>query len=305
MPNVDPPRWTEDDFEEARTAAIEVFRRERMEEDLGAYSDQFDQARDRVAELLELTVDLTQIEDNALDIVASPDMLEALRYLAGPPISLDDLKVLADTNTVVRSRLASEPWRAAACIETIMLGIDRNRFPWVSEERDPDAAEREAAIISTAALIAQRRTMTSRANESKDAQEQATAAALVGAGFHQVAPRTINTFTDAPSPGQFCHESMFGGRKADLVVRLWDGRGMPIECKVSNSSTNSVKRLNNDAAVKATHWLQQFGTSQTVPTAVLAGVFKVHNLVNAQSDGLTIFWAHDLDRLVDFVNSTR
>ena len=56
---------------------------------------------------------------------------------------------------------------------------------------------------------------------------------------------------------------MFGGRKADFVVCLYDGRKMPLECKVSNSSTNSVKRLNNDAAVKAVRWIQGFGTAQT------------------------------------------
>ena len=98
---------------------------------------------------------------------------------------------------------------------------------------------------------------------------------------------------------------MFGDRKADLVVRLYDGRLMPIECKVSNSATNSVKRLNNDAAVKAEAWLKQFGTLQTVPTAVLSGVFKRHNLVQAQEAGLTIYWAHDLQPLGDFILSDR
>ena len=74
---------------------------------------------------------------------------------------------------------------------------------------------------------------------------------------------------------------------------------------MSNSATNSVKRLNNDAAVKAKAWIKQFGTLQTVPTAVLAGVFKKHNLVQAQDAGLTIFWSHDLSPLERFVNSTK
>ena len=50
---------------------------------------------------------------------------------------------------------------------------------------------------------------------------------------------------------------------------------MPLECKVSNSSTNSVKRLNNDAAVKAETWRQDFGTVPIVPAAVLSGVYKL------------------------------
>ena len=44
---------------------------------------------------------------------------------------------------------------------------------------------------------------------------------------------------------------MLGTRKADVLVGLHDRRLMPIEAKVSNSFTNSIKRLNNDAAVKA------------------------------------------------------
>jgi hypothetical protein len=81
---------------------------------------------------------------------------------------------------------------------------------------------------------------------------------------------------------------------------------MPIEAKVSNSSTNSVKRLNNDAAVKARQWTQEFGTSNVVPSAVLGGVFKIHNLRSAQdSDHLTIFWAHSLDAMVQFIDSTK
>jgi hypothetical protein len=79
---------------------------------------------------------------------------------------------------------------------------------------------------------------------------------------------------------------------------------MPIECKVSNSSTNSVKRLNNDAAVKAGSWRTDFGLRQVVPTAVLSGVYKLHNLLDAQERGLTLFWAHDLNRLTDWLART-
>ena len=98
---------------------------------------------------------------------------------------------------------------------------------------------------------------------------------------------------------------MFGTRKADFAIGLWDGRKMPLECKVSNSSTNSIKRLNNDAAVKAGIWIDEFGTAQTVPAAMLSGVFKLRNLEDAQRRGLAIFWAHDLEPFIDWIESTR
>ncbi len=98
---------------------------------------------------------------------------------------------------------------------------------------------------------------------------------------------------------------MLGERKADFIVGLWDYRIMAIECKVSNSSTNSVKRLNNDAAVKAEIWYRHFGTKQIVPTAMLSGVYKIHNLMNAQNAGLTLFWAHALSELTEWIEATK
>jgi hypothetical protein len=302
MPLVVPPVWTDAQLEAARLVAIGLFRVERMSEVLDPYVDAYELTRQAVAQLLELTVDLSDLTQSVAITTDAP-MLQALRYLAGPPISEDDLKTLADLNTLNANRLTANPDWAKLLVETVMLGLDPTRFPWVADNRPPTDEERETAIVATSVLIAQRRLMTNRANESKDAQEKATAACLIATGFTQVPPRQIDTFTDAPDPGEFCHESLFGGRKADLVVRLLDGRCMPIECKVSNSSTNSVKRLNNDAAVKATQWLEKFGSSQTVPSAVLAGCFKRHNLSNAQERGLTLWWAHDLAQLVTFVNA--
>jgi XamI restriction endonuclease len=75
-------------------------------------------------------------------------------------------------------------------------------------------------------------------------------------------------------------------------------------CKVSNSSTNSVKR-HNDAVVKAGIWTREFGTAQTVPAAMLSGVFKRHNLEQAQDSGLTLFWAYAPDTFLEWIKRTR
>ncbi len=80
---------------------------------------------------------------------------------------------------------------------------------------------------------------------------------------------------------------------------------MPLECKVSNSSTNSVKRLNNDAAVKAGSWIDDLGSNHVVPVAVLSGVYKLRNLVDAQNRGLTLFWAHNLASMIDWIEKTK
>lgn len=306
MTPLSPPRWSDEQFENDRRKAIRIFQRHRMQEPLEQYLDAFDVARDAVEALLESTVDLTALRSTAVDVLVDQGFLPAVRYLAGPPISEDDLKTLADDASLTPSKLRSNPGMAERVIDVVLLGIDRERFPWLSESREPTEPERQAAVVATAALLAQRSVMTSRANESKEEQEQAVKDRLVAAGFIEVERRTIRNMSDAPNIGTFCGESPFGSRKADVVVRLHDGRIMPTEAKVSNSSTNSVKRLNNDAAVKARRWTQEFGTSNVVPAAVLGGVFKLHNLRSAQdSDNLTIFWAHDLDAMARFIADTK
>ncbi len=304
MATISPPSWSDDELELDRRAAITKFREERLQEPLEQYLELFDKYTGIFEDLLEATVDLTQLSLANLEVLTDPNLLEALRYLAGPPISADDLKILTDAS-LAPSRLMKNPDMAQRVVETVLMALDRRRFPWVSEGREPEEAEREAAALASAALLATQRTSTSRRSESKKAQEKAVADALLDAEFEEVAPTPIVTLPDAPEKGQFCWETQFGTRKADFVVGLWDGRKMPIECKVSNSSTNSVKRLNNDAAAKAKKWIQEFGTAQTVPVAVLSGVFKAHNLKSAQEDGLALFWAYKLEALLSWIESTR
>jgi hypothetical protein len=308
-----PPVWDRKRLLLDLATAQARFRKQRMEEPLEAYLEAFDECQGLVADLLEASVDLTELESAALDILTNTDLFNVFRYLAGPPISSDDLSVVAEA-TFSRKQLEANPEMVARLVDTIRLGLDRRRFPWVAEEREPTEEEKAAAILASAAMLAHSRVGTSRRNESKREQEELVESALLGAGLKQVETRSIPMLNKAPGPGQFCRESVLGphhkdekvrGRKADIIVGLWDGRVMPIECKVSNSAVNSVKRLNNDAAVKAETWFRDFGQIQVVPTAVLSGVYNIGNLVNAQERGLTLFWAHDLKKLINWIQKTK
>lgn len=298
------PRWTSQQLQADADLASGAFRAERMGEPLERYAEEYEKRRDAFDELVEKTIDLTRLTEMASEVLTEPGTLEVVRYLSGPPISEDDLKVVAEAS-LAKSRLLSEPEMARRVIETVIMGLDSRRFPWLREGRTPTEAEREAAAIATASLIASQAVHTSRRTAGGAALEQAVAARLEMGGMLRVPARAIRTLDDAPAVGEFCGESMFGNRKADLVVRLYDKRVLALECKVSNSSTNSIKRLNNDAATKAVEWLGAFGALQCVPGAVLAGVFKLKNLEDAQAAGLTIFWAHNLDALWNFVESTK
>lgn len=299
------PVWSDARLEADRTKAIAEFRDERLTEPLEAYLEVFESYRDAFDELLETTVDLTQLADNAVDILTDARFLEAVRYLAAPPMSSDDLTTLADAPSLSAKVIKADPELAQRIIATVLDGLDRRRFPWFTEGREATEQERASAVLASTALLATQRVNTDRRSKAKKAQELSVAEHLIAAKFKQVSTRTAHTLGAAPKPGEFCGESQLGDRKADILVGLWDGRIMPMECKVSNSATNSIKRLNNDAAVKASYWRRAFGDGQVVPVAVMSGVFNLLNLCQAQEAGLTLFWAHDLDEMSGWIKKTK
>jgi hypothetical protein len=302
---IEPPQWDEDRLRADREEAIQIFRRERLQEPLEAYLETFDRYQALFEDLLETTLDLTALSKHGLEVLEDERTLEAFRYLAGPPISRDDLLTVAEVSSLNKRKLQTDEKLVARIVELVLIALDRRRFPWISEDREPLEKESYAAIVASAALVASQRTSTARRHEGKKAQEQQVENALLKAGLKKVPTRPIASLTKAPGPGEFCGESQLGSSKADFVIRLWDDRVLPLECKVSNSALNSVKRLNREAAAKAESWKRDFGETQVVPTAVISGVFKLEKLVDAQRRGLTLFWAHRIDVMISWIRQTK
>ena len=303
---VPPIRWTSEQLQADRTTAIATFRRQRLEEPVETYGELFDEERAVIEDLLESTVDLSQLSEETLAILSDRDLQDAFRYLAGPPISQDDLKTLVDTDSLSPMRLRNDPELVRRIFEIVRDSLDRRRFPLVAEGREPEPAERDAAILATAALAAMRGAETHRRTQGKSAQEFAVRSVLLqhGLSLVRIPNASAPTLAQAPGPGEFSREASLAGRKADLIVGLWDHRTMPIECKVSNSSVNSIKRLNNDATAKAEGWIKDLGELQIVPAAVLGGVYSLQSLEDAQRRGLTLFWGHRLQDLLDWIDAT-
>lgn len=242
--------------------------------------------------------------DLLADTIRDDDTRTAFRYLAAPPVSEDDLKTLADSNLAVTT-LRTQRTEAERVRDAVLRIVDPHRFGWLSRGETPTENERDRAVVASAVLVAVRKVETSRRSTAKRFQEKAVKQLLRDAGFDEVHSRDIPLLDAAPAPGEFCGESKLGGTRADIVVRLYDGRVMPVECKVSNSAVNSFKRINHEAAGKARDWIAGFGRLQVVPAAVIAGVFNPANLATAQHDGLTIYWNDRLGDLADYIESTR
>ncbi len=301
-----PPRWSAEQLSQEADISSENFRVARLSP-TQAWSGHYVEARRKFDALFHLLHDLDPVHVTNANLAQSyrDNLGEALRYLAGPPISEDDLKVLAGVSSLAPSVLSSDLHALGKVFAVIEQVIDPFRFPWVVAHRAPMQQEREAALLASSVLLAAQRIATERRSSGKNDQESMVKDYLRTLGFSEVPTTTITTIVKGPQANQFCAECLLGDRKADVVLRLHDTRLMALECKVSNSSTNSVKRVNNDAAVKATYWNREFGLSQVVPSAMLSGVFKTLNLIQAQKNGLTIFWAHDLGRLGQFIESSR
>lgn len=301
-----PARWSLKELSHDANLSSLQFRAERLAVS-DAWSTHYKGARAKFELLFEKLNNLSPDavnDDNLADAYGS-GLSEALRYLAGPPISDDDLRVIADVESIAPGVMKKNPEALRKVFDVIERVIDPFRFPWIESGTAPTQEQREAALLASSVLLAAQRIATERRTDGKDAQEAKVKEYLLTLGLKEALPMTINTIVRGPQPGQFCAECLLGERKADVVLRLHDTRLMAIECKVSNSATNSVKRLNNDAAVKAEYWLKVFGTSQVVPAAMLAGVFRVMNLAQAQTRGLALFWSHDLEKLGAFIDSTR
>jgi len=137
------------------------------------------------------------------------------------------------------------------------------------------------------------RLRTQHRREQSRRQQQKVVTLLVQCHQEEKAIRDI-AYPDHLTTGQFAKEALLGGARCALPVRLRTGRLLVIECKVSNRELNSVKRLIREAGGKAQRWRQEFGEI-VVPAVVLAGVYRLRHLIEAQDTyRLTIFWEHDL-----------
>lgn len=295
-----PRVWTESELAKSAAQAVDEFASSRRTEGISYYMIAFDDAATEVNSLLEKTDELNNLEAKATELF-SDGKLREVRYLSSPAISEDDLKTISGLNSTSRTALSDE-FNARLAIEVIRENLDTKRFPWMGESRLPTEEERNTAVVSTAALIAGQETQTKRRNLAKELQESAVAEYLKSLGYREVRRRHIRIVADAPKRGEYCRECKVSGKKADLVVGLADGRFMALECKVSNSEVNSFKRLNHETVEKVQHWNYAFGANGVVGAAVLAGVFKVANLKDAQEEGVSLFWSFDLTPLGAFLN---
>lgn len=293
-----PIRWSPEELRTDRDVAEARFVVERQGEGADAFHATWDIVEPRVREALSLTNDLLAIRGEAL--LSEPRLWQILRYFCAPPISEEDLWTLVGHKfRVVPQKAAEQTAKALASV------VDSRRFPWVASSRPPTTEEREKAVAATAVLLAHETLKTARRGQSSKKQEEEVSEALRAAQLVFSGERSAILRLDELPRGHFSRERKVDGAKCDVPVRLHDGRLLALECKVSNGPKNSWKRLQREVGGKAERWKQEFG-SQVITGAVLAGVFDLRCIQNAQNEqGVYLFWQHDLRPLTEFVISAK
>lgn len=160
-----PPRWTDDELEAARLDATADFVKARLTEGSGCYQPVLARCLAAVEALFAATSNLRDLQSGSA-LAQCPHLVTPARYLGGPPVSEDDLNVLAEGNVAGRKRLDRRLSKVAASV--IVQALDRDRFPWLNAEpaREPTSTELEVAVKWTAGLWAAQAVQTQRRGES-------------------------------------------------------------------------------------------------------------------------------------------
>lgn len=88
------PRWSDEELDRDRKTAVDLFRASRIQEPRDKYARLFEDALSAIAALFKKTKDLTEIEQQASTLIEDETSRDLIRFLAAPPVSNDDLRLL-------------------------------------------------------------------------------------------------------------------------------------------------------------------------------------------------------------------
>ena len=127
-----PARWSLDELGNDSALSSSYFRNERLAVS-DAWSTHYKGARAKFELLFQKLNNLNPdaVNDGNLADAYGSGLSETLRYLAGPPISDDDLQVIANVKSITPGILKNNPEELRKVFDVIERVIDPFRFPWI------------------------------------------------------------------------------------------------------------------------------------------------------------------------------
>jgi hypothetical protein len=256
-----------------------------------------DEWRIAAAATLTATENLRNI---ASALLASAGHLAVLRRLLSPPLSQDQLQLRcrAYSKGAEKSGSSISADKADAIAKFILEWRDPQLTPWLDEGREPTTAELSATTEALALLIAAQVAATSKRTLLAAKQEADALALLTAKGWRQKSAPLI-TQSSQLLAREFMHKTRFATgtspQEVDIACGLGSSIILAMECKVTNDTTNSIKRV-NDILKKTSAWQTHWG-SFVRTAALLQGVIAYKDVGRLLEAGVQVFWSH---RLEDF-----
>ena len=231
----------------------------------------------------------------------------ALRHFLAPPISQDQFKLICPEWTknseIKKTKLAKG--RADAVEHVFLERLSPRLAPWLRNGRSPTLGELSATIGAIAPLIANQKVATARRKRLSGIQELAVVDILAARNWTKVQSGLVTMSGGLPAQ-HFMHKARFASgpnetQEVDIACGLGGTIVLAMECKVTNDTTNSVKRI-NDVLKKASAWKDHWG-SFVKPAALLQGVIKPGDVQRLLDAGVEVFWAHHLDKFAGWIDS--
>ena len=229
-----------------------------------------------------------------------------LRHIFAPPISQDQLKLIAPLYPKQSEKKGSKLSKAAAQQFSNAFANRRDRFltPWLETNLPPTKQQVKRLIDTVTPMISSQIFNTVRRNRLSDEQECAVEALLSAKGWTKATAMVVTSPADI-SPLTYmrktkCKSSTSATKEVDIACGITPNLILAMECKVSNDATNSVKRV-SDVIDKVKAWKDNWGNFiQTA--ALLQGVISYKDVVRLLNIDVEVFWSHDLQPLANWLD---
>lgn len=256
------------------------------------------------------SVENTLSESNALANVAAAlevrgGHMLVLRQMLAPPLSQDQFAIVCSSySKALENTDRPVPANKAASVAEAFLAMrDIQLLPWLAENRAPSAEEIRHTVTAVTPLLASQIHLTAKRTASSTDQEEAVVALLNAKEWERLPSRLVDRGAILAAR-QFMKKTKFATttrpQEVDIACGLGGTMVLAMECKVSNDTTNSVKRI-NDVLKKATAWRDHWG-SFVRPAALLQGTIGYKDVQRLTHAGVAVFWSHDLPRFERWID---
>jgi hypothetical protein len=257
-------------------------------------------------EILRTVIDTNGLRDVYGTLIKTGRHILVLRHLFAPPISQDQLKLIVPLYPKGAEKNGTKLTKAAATQFSEAFSLRRDKFltPWLDTNIGPTRQQIKRLIDTVTPMISSQIFNTVRRNRLSEEQELAVETALRAANWSKTPSMTLEGPKDL-TPSFYmrktrCRSSKTATKEVDIACGVRDNLILAMECKVSNDATNSVKRV-NDVMDKVKSWNDTWA-SFIQTAALFQGVVLYKDVARMLSNDVEVFWSHDLDRLVTWLD---